>query len=348
MYTMLNKKIEKFRNSLATLKVDTTYNYEIISVYREDGIDVVSNFYFSIKVNIYNEHISGYSIKLYGKSENCVDMNIDGEPFDERFRDFVKPNIAKFVKIRYDKDCNISGNLHSASGTNHILQLCLYLVSFFFPNVTQFEFRDSSARKCSDLSIFTINSNTYFIALFSSTWYEGLYGAYLSNPRHRELYNSCIKRLTDENLKSNITFRDFSRLFTINVSGQSRIDFQKLQDIYNYSRTFREFFDLIKEAFEYNKRDKIDREKICELLAPWVDTFIKKYILNNEENIDFFTLEWYIDANKVTIPTILEFTIGAKGSFAGCAKKIHGMVGSGNKNSNGIYMLINSCCYMFD
>jgi hypothetical protein len=318
------------------LETDTKYNYIVRSIYKNNDVDVESEFNFSIDVKVYNKRISGYTIKLNGISSDCVDMSIDGDPIDERFRDFVNPNIARFIKIRYDRDCNIAGNLHSASGTNHILQLCLYLVKLFFPNITHFEFRDSSARKCSDLSIYTVNSNTYFIALFGTTWYEGLYGAYIRDIHNRNLYNKCIERLHDSALKSSMSFEQFAHMFTINVTGQSRLDFEHLKNIYGYSKNFREFFDAIKSAYKYNKRNNEDREKICELLSPWVDDFIKRVILHNEKGIDFFSLDWFIDSDKITKPTILNFEKNKK------------MVGSGRRVSNGIYMLISSSCHKFD
>ena len=71
-----------------------------------------------------------------------MDLSIDGDPLDPRFSIFMEPNVAKFIKIRYDKECNTDANLARTEGTNMLLKTGLYLVKVFFPNVVKFRFED--------------------------------------------------------------------------------------------------------------------------------------------------------------------------------------------------------------
>jgi len=136
-----------FRKSLVNLKVDTDYYY-LVNV-----LNSPNKFYFHIKVFVQNNKISNYSIHINGVNQHCMDLSIDGDPFDPRFFLFMEPNVAKFIKIRYDKECNTDANLARAEGTNMLLKTGLYLVNVFFPNVVKFRFEDYSARDCSEKQI---------------------------------------------------------------------------------------------------------------------------------------------------------------------------------------------------
>jgi hypothetical protein len=291
-----------FRKSLVNLKVDTDYYY-LVNV-----LNSPNRFYFHIKVFVQNNKINNYSIHINGVKQHCMDLSIDGDPLDPRFSVFMEPNVAKFIKIRYDKDCNTDANLSRAEGTNMLLKTGLYLVKVFFPNVVKFRFEDYSARDCSQKSKYNVMSSKYYIALFGSTWYEGLYNAKLEDLKQRFQYTTYLERLYDTSLKSNISFDQLRALLKPNMNEIELNDFNKLEQLYNKTSNFYDFFQKIKVAFNYNNKNLEDREKLCDLLEPWIHEFIDRIIF---DNTNIILSKWIIDIEDI-IPIDIDIILLTK------------------------------------
>ena len=287
---LVEKLALSFRKTLDNLKVDTDYYY-LVNV-----LNNPNRFYFHIKVFVQNTKITNYSIHINGINEHCMDLSIDGEPLDPRFSIFMEPNVAKLIKIRYDKKCNTDANLARAEGTNMLLRTGLYLVKLFFQNVVKYRFEDYSARDCSSKSKYNVMSSKYFIALFGSTWYEGLYNAKIEDSKIQSIYIKYLERLYDTLFKSNISFDQLRALFKPNMNELELFDFNQLEHIYNNTYTFYDFFQKIKTALNYSNKNIEDREKICNLLAPWIHDFIDRIIF---DNTNIIMSKWIIDINDI-------------------------------------------------
>lgn len=209
----------------------------------------------------------------------------------------MEPNVAKFIKIRYDKECNTDDNLARAEGTNMLLKTGLYVVKVYFPNVVKFRFEDYSTRDCSQKSKYNVMSSKYYIALFGSTWYEGLYNAKLED------YTKYLEGLYDTSLKRNISFDQLRALFKPNMDKIELNDFNQLKKIYNTPSNFYDFFQKIKAAFNYNNKNLEDREKLCDLLAPWIHEFIDRIIF---DNTNIILSKWIIDIILLTKPPVYQ------------------------------------------
>jgi hypothetical protein len=69
-----------------------------------------------------------------------------------------------------------------------------------------------------------------------------------------------------------------------------------LEKIYNKTSNFYDFFQKIKAAFDYNNKNLEDREKICDLLAPWIHDFIDRIIF---DNTNIILSKWIIEIDAI-------------------------------------------------
>ncbi len=297
---MLRNLVEDFQAKLRTIKVDTTFTYLISHTHidKDTKQELINSFNFTIKINAYLDKITAYTINLSGIEKDCLDISIDGESIDERLAHMMKPNIAKLVKIRYDSNCNITGNLEPSFGTDLLLRIGMYLVISFFPQIEAFYLEDYSSRPCGISKRNYVNSGKYYLCLFGSTWYEGVYGAKLLNDRLRQNYNTLVEKLHSSEYKFSISFIQFKSFFLSGLDTTQKLDdINSLEDVYKLTTTFYEFFQYIKRAFNYDSKDNIKRERLCDFLAPWIHNFIDRLILN--DGINYLQQTWYISRDNI-------------------------------------------------
>jgi hypothetical protein len=117
-----------------------------------------------------------------------------------------------------------------------------------------------------------------------------------------------LERLYDTSLKSNISFDQLRVLFKPNMNEIELNDFNKLEQLYNKTSNFYDFFQKIKVAFNYNNKNLEDREKLCDLLAPWIHEFIDRIIF---DNTNIILSKWIIDIDDI-IPIDIDIILLTK------------------------------------
>lgn len=288
----INPIVQEFHELIKNINNDTDFYYRII--------DKKSKEQFNLHIQA--KKISGMtniSIHLNGLIKDCLDISLVYNVTDSRLSYFFNPNIARFIKVKYDHNCNNEGNLARATGTEILIKTGLYITKLLFPEIKKFILNDSSSHPCSSTSSINVQSTKYFIALFGSTYYEGIYSATLEDIKARNIYYDCIRRFDDENIKSMFNFDDFFNIYSAQMNEQQLKDFKELKNIYNNTLTFRDFFEQIKKAFEYDRKNEQQRELLCEFLAPWIHNFIDQIILSNPIYNNFFSMDWSISVDNI-------------------------------------------------
>lgn len=256
----------------------------------------VGKYTFIITENklIYNDRIISHTFKIGGTYDNCISISYT-------YRDVV-PVSAKILFVKYEPEvvfknspcalgetsaeCSITNNLEKGGGTALMLKTLLRYVYKKIPSIHIFTFEDMSHIDCSqkDLSKSPprnperpISLAYLSIAYNSCTWYEKYFDAAMIDNTMYFNYKNALRFLTDSNSKV-----DFLSFLQIAKPPEDQISY--LETIYTKSSTYRIFFNQI----PFDNR--------CELLRPWLKTFIEYYLTNN-----YSPYNWKIDVTSSKI-----------------------------------------------
>ena len=233
-----------------------------------------------------------YSYNLYfgGSKKGCVEITI------YNYNNQYETNtVADIVSILSEESCNISGNLKKGKGTLHMINTALTICIRMFSWVKTFKFIDTSQKNCIDNTPTTgVSLSAYSIALYSKTWYEKAFGAELMNLNDRKKYRDPIERISkaeEKNMPLNVFYNKFIINFGRN-SPKHIINLIILQESYEQTKTYREFFDLL----QYRIKNK---EELCMTLQPWVENLIK-YLFDAQLSLNSeLSKFWVIDSSSV-------------------------------------------------
>lgn len=172
-------------------------------------------------------------------------------------------DMGYLYKIRYDEVCSLDNQFTRGADTQFILKFLLTYLSKTYPSVKKLAFNDASARTCNHGVPVSLASMQFILT--GKTWYQKHFSAYLEG---RDIQNftryyddyTRQKKLTDWNMI----------IYRIDNLPSLGIDMQTLEQIYNQTNTWEEFFSYISNM--------IGIGEFCEFIYPWLDKFIKSFL----------------------------------------------------------------------
>lgn len=216
-----------------------------------------------------------HSFKIGGRYNNCIGVSYKYIG--------LKPISAKISFVQYEPECSFDVDLEKNGGTAIMLKTLLKYVYKKIPSVNLFTLDDMSHIDCAEKDLTQppprkskepLNLAYLSIAYNSSTWYEKYFGAVMSDTELYNRYRDKLDFLTNPSKKPE--YNGFVQIACIPLE-----QYDYLRTKYEEAKTYREFFKAI--PFE----DK------CEILSPWLNTFIEHYITSV-----YKTNDWVIDVRS--------------------------------------------------
>jgi hypothetical protein len=218
---------------------------------------------FRIKRDIrqYDGRITSHTYLTGGDYYNCVTISYRYEN--------NQPVKAFIPHLLYEPECSVGSTLERGGGSEKMIKSALQYAYNDIPSIPVFYFSDMSKIDClpKDLSkpperkiIKPLNLAYFSIAYYSKTWYELRFNAKMEDDEKYKKYKEKLVFLVEPSYK--VSFIDF---VSIIQQGDSEL-ISYIKEIYEVSDTYRDFFNNIPKA------------KRCDILYPWLNTFIEYYI----------------------------------------------------------------------
>jgi hypothetical protein len=214
-----------------------------------------------------------------------------------------------------DGGCELTGKKISGQDTIGMVNLAFTIIKKIAPNIKYIKLEDKSDFACEfdNGVIVGISMIVYEMLIHQESYYEKRFGAYLLNDTMRSLYEKSKSGFLDKP----------PELFSFNNSDLENI----FRPIYNESKTWKEFFDKIKNM-----------PNLCQKLYPWYRNAIK-HIFNN---ISFERQDWIIDLENSPKLFNVEFT-EINGQYGGKRRKTRKQISYNYDiyNSDSFYNILN-------
>ena len=185
--------------------------------------------------------------------------------------------------------CEVSGEGIAGEKTVGMINLAFTILKREMPTILHVELEDKSDFPCSlsEGNPVGISLALYEMMFHQMSWYERHFGAYLLNPRLRELYVASKPNFKLKPVTSDITFHNED----LNVM---------LLPILDESASWEDFFAKVY---------KMDTK--CRIIFPWYAKILKILF----DNISFERQSWLIDLYSEKIPTVEFETTQAGGTY---------------------------------
>lgn len=182
-------------------------------------------------------------------------------------RDNILQPLGYLNQVRYDLQCSLEHSFVKGIDTKQIINFLVQYINNKYPEVKELIFSDLSTRSCDNDAYVNLAVMTYLYS--EKTWYEKNFGAYISPNSEAEWKQ--IKTLYEKVDKEGHNKVDWETIKYIIVNDEklTKMTDNELEELYNKSKTWKEFFEPI-----YN-RIKID--KFCIYISSWLQRFILKY-----------------------------------------------------------------------
>jgi hypothetical protein len=220
---------------------------------------------FKITRNILlrDEIIIVHTYKVGGDYTDCVNISY--------FYKNNKPYKVAIPHLLYEPECAISTTLEQGGGSEIMIKIAIRYAYNEVKSLPNFEFQDSSHIDCIDKDLTKVpprktlkplNLAYFYIAYHGMTWYEARFNAEMKDKIRYKLYRERLEFLVNPVEKP--TYEKFRGIIGSTIDS---VDLDKyLEKLYNKANTYREFFEAIPKS------------KRCDVLYPWLNTFIEHYI----------------------------------------------------------------------
>lgn len=168
------------------------------------------------------------------------------------------------IKIRYDLLCSVEENIQHGGDITKLLNLLIQYINNIYPEVKYLLFNDLSTRRCDNGYNTNLAVMTYLYS--GKTWYEKNFGARISL-NSKDTLDEIIKEFNKSKNQPWNIIRD-----TIYNYKDLPYSEKEIEEMYNKSNTWQEFFGAI--------NDKIKINNFCIFISSWIDSFIIKYFNN--------------------------------------------------------------------
>jgi hypothetical protein len=177
--------------------------------------------------------------------------------------------------IRYDISCSLEHSFLKGKDTKELVYFLVQYIYNTYPTVKELLFSDLSIKNCDNDIYVNLAVMTYMYS--EQTWYEKNFKAYIapqSKDELKRIKTTYEKMYVDErdNKKKNKVDWDTVKETIINEEKITKMSNEEMEQLYNNSETWKEFFEAI-----YNK---IKIDKFCIFISGWQNSFILKYFNN--------------------------------------------------------------------
>jgi len=233
-------------------------------------------FTVTTNVQLYEDRITCHTYKLGGEYADCVNISY-------KYKN-NKPVKAMIPHLLYEPECAVASLLTKGSGTELMIKRAILYAYNDVPSVPIFEFEDDSNIDCVEKqmgkppprkTVKPVNLEFFNIAYHGKTWYESRFNAQMIDSEKYKRYKKSLEFLTDPAKKPE--FKNFLEIIE-NKHAADSPQLRLLEDCYR-APTYRKFFEAI------------PREARCSILYEWLETFMKHYIIYDNN--------WYIDARNM-------------------------------------------------
>jgi hypothetical protein len=205
---------------------------------------------------------SSKTINIYcgGHHKWCINCDIIK-------KDNIIQPIGYLNQVRYDINCSLEHSFLKGVDTKQIVYFLVQYIYNRYPEVKELLFSDLSTRECDNNTEVNLAVMTYLYS--EQTWYEKNYGAYIA-PISSDEYNK-IKENYKKVDKDEINKVDWEtiRNTIVNDKTLTKMSDNELEELYNKSKTWKEFFEPI--------HNKIKIDKFCIFISSWLPTFTNRY-----------------------------------------------------------------------
>jgi len=232
-------------------------------------------------IEIYRDEIWTHTYKVGGDYSDCVNISYVYKN--------NKPVSVVIPHLLYEPECAIGTSLEMGGGTEIMIKTAIRYAHNDVKTLPNFEFQDSSHIDCVDKDLTSklprktlkpLNLAYFYIAYHGMTWYEARFNAEMKDKTKYKLYREKLSFLVNPVVKP--TYEKFRSIIGSTI-GSVEID-TYLEKIYNKATTYREFFE------------SIPKSKRCDLLYPWLNTFMEHHIRDVYDVKD-----WVINVNTMDI-----------------------------------------------
>ena len=257
--------------------------------------------------NIYNYVIHAFNKKFYCKISTCRKYNSNIISATLSFGvnntycvviaiDDITKQFGYLAEVQYNKLCITDGTLERKIGTYQFVSVCLYTVTYLFPNIKILNLKDDSYFDCINNGKHYKTSLSHdYIIKYNQTYYEKNFNAKLP----KDIYD--IYRESLDILDSEIIPLDILKIKLKNIKNnknnknnkKKNISYlEKYKDTYANAKTPREFINMLRNKYG---------EQYCFEVRLWLISYLELL------GIDTYKDNWYIDPYNFKKPS--DYTI---------------------------------------
>ena len=227
-------------------------------------------------------------IKYLYDSARSFEILVGGTDYCSNISVFSKRDTtASINKLEYNKKCNITEDLESGVGTRHLLNTSMNFVLAIFPHVTTFILNDASTKDCDKTKKHSVSLIHYYLVFYGETWYSKIFHAHLKrDTEHYKILQLFLTKLRDSSNKK--PYIEFYNLFLRDPNIQKQIIKYDIENMYNSSNNYNEFFSRLKDNIS-------DKTELCIFVSHFLTQFVNSIF-------DFSSLafaDWYINKDTV-------------------------------------------------
>lgn len=196
------------------------------------------------------------TIFIGGHTKFCIDAVVQKADTEFAKRGGNVSN-AFVSKVYYDINCSLDGKLRGSLDTNIIICLLISFLKNNYSHLKTVTFKDTRTRECGNHQYVNLAEISYVRT--GKTWYETHFHAYV-DPLYESNLKQCHTKFTDT--KKIITWEHMNEY----MSGPLPIDELEMKQFFEEATTWQDFFGPLS--------DQITIPQFCELVAPWLHTFL--------------------------------------------------------------------------
>lgn len=229
------------------------------------------------------------------RTANSYEIFLGGSEFCTEISIYSKDNTEAYISsLKYNTNCNITGDLERGIGTRNILNTAMNLVMNMFTWIKTFSLVDTSNKSCFqtlDKPTPSVDLGLYYLLFYKQTWYSRTFHAKLKDKFTRDKLDRYLEKLDDPTIK--LPYIHFINRFFRYMPIQDARDYlvkYKIEDLYNSSNNYYEFFQKVKTAIN-------DTTELCVFISYFLSQFMN-YISNNDFS-SILTSKWIISNSDV-------------------------------------------------
>lgn len=235
----------------------------------------ITRIQYKSKVFLFTIHKGPDSHILYigGAHTYCINFQIYTE--NSIYKSLIDVNTCLLDHFYYNYNCSISGGFQRGVDTLLIFNLGVSYIKNNYKHVKKIKLKDYSTRECDNG--YSINLYEKFYITKGKTWYQGRYGAYLSDADQMK-FETRHNQFNEK--KNGIDWKTMQKFIPVKELPPN------IETYYNESNTWQLFFSKL-EA-------EMGVASFAEFIAPWISLFLSSMM-----KYDFTALYYYIDIDKL-------------------------------------------------